>query len=454
MQKTEVDKYAIKVGGGSYFVLDLFTSFSIQESSSVSELPLVNRTKIIDHKYDDPRKITVGGSVSNFNNSQTYPHYERESDSIVFRQSNKLDTYVKRVYEFLRDIKLESVVVSIITPNLIIKNCILSDISWSENNNTADYSLTFQEIKFYEIREAQVKVTKDENGLPNLDDSVPQNFVETILEKIPLETDMLILKTLRDSNLCDNKFLKSLAVTGTVLAAGALVLAVSIGIIVAGAASTVPVVGWIIAGVILVGIAIASAIAWFVNLFKRAWRRKVYIDAFTAYTNKEKNEQEQKRYKKMRDKIYENIRQLNTRIQCLTFQSNVSQELLFTLNNRNYILKLVKEDSNGKSWKYTITNEVDEPITFENTKYENRTLNPYISFYKCTYDNFHFQDGTYKCYFIVENDQDTTKQLTDSKKTYLETIDLTKIKLVYSDLDMDEFKKLIGNIVLESMKRK
>lgn len=454
MQQTKIDKYAIKVGGGSYFVLDLFTSFSIQESSSVSELPLVNRTKIIDHKYDDPRKITVGGSVSNFNNSQTYPHYERESDSIVFRQSNKLDTYVKRVYEFLRDIKLESVVVSIITPNLIINNCVLSDISWSENNNTADYSLTFQEIKFYEIREVQTKVVKNENGLPNLDDPVPQSFVETILEKNPLETDMLILQTLRDSSLCDDKFLKSLAAIGVVWAVGALVLGISIGLITAATTATIPVVGWIVAGVILIGVAIASVVVWFVNLFKRAWRRKVYVDAFTAYTNKEKNEQEQKRYKKMRDKIYENIRQLNTRVQCLTFQSNVSQELLFTLNNKNYILKLIKEDSSGKSWKYTFTNEVDEPIEIENTKYENRTLNPHISFYKCTYDNFHFQNGTYKCYFIVENDQDTTKQLADTKKTYLETIDITKVKLVYSDLDMDEFKKLIGNIVLESMKRK
>ena len=454
MQKTEVDKYAIKVGGGSYFVLDLFTSFSIQEGSSVSELPLVNRTKIIDHKYDDPRKITVGGSVSNFNNSQTYPHYERKTDSIIFRQSNKLDTYIKRVYDFLRDIKLESVVVSIITPNLIINNCVLSDISWSENGNSADYTLTFQEIKFYEIREVQTKVVKNENGLPNLDDPVLQSFVETILEKNPLETDMLILQTLRDSSLCDDKFLKSLAAIGVVWAVGALVLGISIGLITAATTATIPVVGWIVAGVILIGVAIASVVVWFVNLFKRAWRRKVYIDAFTAYTNKEKNEQEQKRYKKMRDKIYENIRQLNTRVQCLTFQSNVSQELLFTLNNKNYILKLTKEDSSGKSWKYTFTNEVDEPIEIENTKYENRALNPYISFYKCKYDNFHFQDNTYKCYFIVENDQDTTKQLADTEKTYLETIDITKVKLVYSDLDMDEFKKLIGNIVLESMKRK
>lgn len=454
MQKTEVDKYAIKVGGGSYFVLDLFTSFSIQEGSSVSELPLVNRTKIIDHKYDDPRKITINGSVSNFNNSQTYPHYERETDSIIFRQSNKLDTYIKRVYDFLRDIKLESVVVSIITPNLIINNCVLSDISWSENGNSADYTLTFQEIKFYEIREVQTKVVKNENGLPNLDDPVSQSFVETILEKNPLETDMLILQTLRDSSLCDDKFLKSLAAIGVVWAIGALVLGISIGLITAATTATIPVVGWIVAGVILIGVAIASVVAWFVNLFKRAWRRKVYVDAFTTYTNKEKNEQEQKRYKKMRDKIYENIRQLNTRVQCLTFQSNVSQELLFTLNNKNYILKLTKEDSSGKSWKYTFTNEVDESIEIEDTKYENRTLNPYISFYKCRYDNFHFQDGTYKCYFIVENDQDTTKQLADTKKTYLETIDITKVKLVYSDLDMDEFKKLIGNIVLESMKRK
>lgn len=441
--KREFDKYGLGING-TYYAFDLVSSFSVSDTSTLSEFPLVTKTLVVDHKFNEPRKITISGSVSNSSNFSNFPFYDENESKITFKD-NVLNNFIQnklltKTYLFLKDLKNKNVFVKLFTPNLIIDNCLITDFTWTENGEWADFNLSLSEVKTFVFEHIKIAKVEPDPSLPNLNDAVPQSAIETLLLKDRTETDLLIIKALQSKELITNGFMKSAAVVG--LSVVGIGVAAAIAVFAVLCASNP--VGWVLGALVAIGgclYFIGKAIAGWIKKLKR---RKKYIKEFESYQNEKKMKKEVERYSTVVNDIYEQIKVLNKVIFAYSITSNINQDILLTLNNEFYTIKFKKDQQNG-AWKWAVMNQNEELIQSW------KELEVFKSFYKCDNDNFAFKNGNDRVYFVYD-----IKSLDkDNNDTFLKgNIDITKMTIVVTNFNLDTLKDTIAKVTIEGMKKK
>lgn len=442
-------KYSIGIEDKGMYIFPFLSSFSIADTSQLSTYPLVTKEKVSDHMFNDLKKVTLGGSLSNFginteknkhfeNYIFEYPYYDNEKNIITFKKSNSSNsTYLIRMYQFFEALKKNNVILKIKSPSLILKNCVIDSLTWNEYFNNADFTLGLSQIKTYTYDDIKTYDIAPDPNLPIISDPTPQSFISSVLTKESWIIQQYIYDYFGKLGIVDDSFktyLKDIAISvGGYVAAN-----IVVGSIIALVAtlSTNP-AGWIT----LIIVAIAAAIFLVYRLVSRAIQRrkiwKKYGIIFYGYKNKDKMKKSAEQYDKYINRILESLKVLEKVFNSYEISQNINQDLLIDLGGEYYILRFSRQKINEK-WKITL-------LKNDNTEVKSRSDIPYdVVFFKLTNNNRYYENNGERLYFIYKQDDKNNKGV----------FDLTKLVVLTSKFNVDKIKESVGQIAIETLKRK
>lgn len=456
-------KFGLGLGGNSYFTFPLVSTFSITDDSTVSEYPVVDRIQIVDHKYDNPRVISLTTTISNHHNLEYYPTIENRS--IVNKTLFDKNNYLRLVGEFFTRLKRESWIVSVITPSTTIKNCIITSIAWNDSGQHAEVTLSFKEIYTYLLEEVKEVTNPGDPNLPYLADAMPQDFVANVLLKNSQELDAIIAKTLYDAKLLEESFI---AVVGTLSAAGIVIagvitLGVVIGIISAGVGVllSIPVVGLVIVALTAVAGLIYGVYKLISEWLARRERRRIYYEEFRKHNDAGDMKREIARYNKVVKSIYDGILNLNNVITSYTIPSNVKQVININIGGNDYQMFIEPDETSLDKWTFTLKDYDDKVLIFEDNeekKVEKVKIEPLKSYFLADNKNAAYSENGYKLHFTYDLKHIKDIYPIDSKGNPLKDVkpklNLEHLQVNITNIDLSEFKEIIKKATLTAMKRK
>lgn len=459
--------YAISILGSS-FILPSVSTFSITDSSNVSEYPLVNRLQILDHKYDNPREMNVTFTISNHNSLNKYPVIE--NGVIKYKRLFNKSEYLTHIYNFFTQLKREAHIVEIRIPSKKFQNTLITNMNWNDNGQWAEVTLNFKELYTYFIKEVKTKVDPGDPNLPNITDIVSQDFVQNVLLKNSLELDIIIIKILKKEQLIEDDFIRNLAYTGivagTTVAAALLVIGATALLLKAGAmilaaiagATALGPIGWVIGGAVALLGAVVVGLFSLVRWFQRQERARLYIDKFREYVNADDKKKEEKRFSKTIKSIYDGVIRLNNVIKSYRLPSNISQELNITLNGENYRLIFKADDKKSDTWYMTLKDYNDEIVEIGDKKIKDVLVDPLLSYFGATNENPVIQIGNDKIHITYDTKYSSDILLEDENKKLIpgktKKVNLERIQINITNQDLDQFKENIKKITLTAVRRK
>lgn len=456
-------KYALGLNS-TYFNFDFVNSVQVSDTSSLSQFPLPDKTMVTDHKYNEPRKISISGTLANVFYERNPSYFIYNSEKQVIEKKSlilSIERYTEKMYKFLSELKNKNLVLTFYSPNMEVTDCVITDLSWNDFTEYSEFSLSLQEIKLYKFNlNNLVKKIEPDPNLPDLNDPIPLSAVQAILLEDTTETDMVVYNAMYKKELVENTFMDAASKYLLIAGAGA-VIAIAVGIAALAIALVSNPLGWILGALAAIGFAlyvIGKAI-W--NFFARLWRTKEFIDQFKAYKDEDKMKKELHRYEGVQGKIYNHLTKLNSAINCYGFSSNVSQQLLVNINNENYKLNITV---NQEKLYYKLTNIDDSPLAPGN--FQGNTegqIYAFTNFYKCDDSNFTLAINNVRVYWLYKykdaleyNNKKYGKSIKPEEwpTTIHEKLDLTKVKLVTTTLSMDKFQETVGDIAIQAMRIK
>lgn len=465
MNNKYVRKYSIGIEDKGTYIFPFLSSFSITDTSQLSTYPLVTKEKVSDHMFNDSKKVTLAGSLSNFGinteknkhyNSYefTYPYYDNEKNTIIFKKSHSTNSsYLIRMYQFFDALKKNNVILKVKSPSLIFKNCVIDSLSWNESFNNADFTLSLSQIKTYTGDDVVIKDIAPDPNLPIISDPVPQSFIESTLLKERQVVEKYIYEYFKKIGIVDESFDKYIlqavaAGVVTYLGVWAVVGIVALAVLFL---SSNP-VGWILIVILAVIAAIAGIAYGLYKIITRTIQRrkiwKKYGMIFDGYKNKKKMKKSIETYDKYMNYIFDALKSLDKVFNTYEISQNIKQDLLIDLGGEYFILRFLKQKEN-ESWKVSVLKNDETSIN----NYEQIDLivseninkgNSYVIFFQLKNKNCFFENKKEKLYFLYKKN--------DVKENRV--FDLTKLKIVTSKFDMDKIQDSVGQIAVETLKRR
>lgn len=450
-----MNKFGIGLNG-SYFLIGPVDTLAVNDNSTVSEFALINKNTVLDNKYDSPKTFSLSGSISAHTGNLNAPFLNDELRVIEYENTPDAGLYLKKVFDFLSKLKKGGYVFKLFSPSNIFDNCILTDISWSIQGASINYTLSIKEIFIFALEQVKRQVAPYDKSLPTTTDLVQQSFTQKILLKDSKETDLVIIETLRKAKLMQDSFVAQTVTLGVIgLGAG---LAIAWGVSSLAVLFASNPVGWVVGAIAAVGAGIYFLVKWIQEEVERANRRRIYLDEFVGYSNKEDQIKEVKRFSKVVSSIYKELERFSSAFKTYGFTLAENQVLNLSIGGMNVEMELRAANNNKNEWYFSLRDYDQNYLTYGEKVMKSIKVLPFVSIYQANNENAAFELNNEKIFFIYDilSNQDISVIDKNGKTSFLAQpkVDLLKVSVVVTSFDLTKFKKSIGDITLNAMKRK
>lgn len=492
-----------------YIPLDLVDDITISASSDVTQYPLMNGDIIMDHKYDQPKTITISGKFSTLGKfNQTF------KDSSAGSRLANIESYFESIKKMGKTMDLvcgDNGTETFKTHS----NLILQSYSFGRKYNLMTFNFSLKEVYMFEGEEIEVAEYEGDPDSPTCVSFTSLSFTEDIMDIDDITGD--VVKALQENGLIDNSFYEMFAkdvveAAGQVLAVSAITvivstLLVSAPSIVASAALAAAEAAGVLfvsvsatgVGFVVAGVVIAAAVAvW--GLYKifssiaDSIKRKKLIKQFKSYGNTSRDLQECQRFCNLITKVKSNYESLvsNKNIQFYGFSSNlVKQRAYLNIDDATYRFDFERSTNENSCylWQmsvYNVTKDKDVVINGNGKMVGNQgvldlswgdrlfhttnAVGVYLVNGGLAYNNlsedtlksnleseWKMKASGYLGYTeeYMENNLDNppADELYARFKESGTCADLTKFKLVISNADMSTLKDGISEVILNALKK-
>lgn len=384
-----------------YLVLDTQEEKTVNANAVIATQPLQSGDTMSDHMYREPVKFTINGQFSL--NGKNW-----DDDSYNFMQKGDRLTNIQEVFEYIKDngilcrlttIDEEDVIHS--NPEngggLTLKtnarsrfktrnNMALTQITWTERQNSVKFSFGFNEVIMVESQEYEELSDEEREslGLPYVTAPVGSSLGSVLADTGQLS--QTIVQSLYDNGYISNDFLrelcgivegwKSMGMAAAVIAVGltvAAITAIPAAIAVAGAVATggsvlaalagsvsaVFPVGTIVVAVAAVIAGIAIGIANLINWRKKQEKQKKAFKLINGSA-----EQDGERLQMLLEDIEVTINKVKTGLTIYNITGNHRQTVTLNIGGEYYLLEFDKNNATkDESWGCKVTDMAGEALS-------------------------------------------------------------------------------------------
>lgn len=346
-----------------YITFDKVDSLSVQSTSQITSYPLLTGDIMSDHKYDEPKNISISGTFSlngNFNN--TFVMAGNKQDRL-----KNIETY----FEALQKYGITMSLICNMNGGTRFKkrdNLMIQGLTFQYGLNNIKFSISLKEVYFFESESDIVidEYTGDPN-MPTLAEFRTLDFAQDVIGESNI--DYQAVKALADKGLIDQRFAEDLAtggwkdfgrgalagaIIGAFVAAGLIGTAIAAGASVGAVVASAFPVGTIIVAAAAVVVGIGSLIA---GAIRRQEQAKL-IDKFKVYANAADNTKERQRFLKYLNTVEDAYNEIanNNDIKCYGISSNIDkQEMYLNISDDIYRFNFEKDTTDGR-WSMKVTN--------------------------------------------------------------------------------------------------
>lgn len=444
------------------FEFDILNSKTVTLDSDITTHPLINGDIVADHMYNNPISLTLSGTFSmNGNKKFNYGNEERLEE-------------IQKVFE---TIKREGIPCTIITQNSagdkrfsVRNNMILNSISWTELQNSMNFTFSFTEIQFVDLDEVEYDVNIEDDSLPNVTNPKELEFTSDILNWEQI--DIFIVNLLHDEHLIDDiiytKYLtennpKSTALEITGITLGSALLS---GIVIGNTFGSLPgaVVGTAIGAIVFFGSLIYNEIKK-QQYLKDAEKYKIQV--FKDYNDDLKNQKEVERLSNFVGTIHQSLSELNEYLLVYGLTFDDSQTCSLYIDNKYYTFDFIKNkdfiDANKKGGLQNLKNikshsdyslnvtVLDDDSNKQIKSIQNISGEVKLSIDECKSNNSLFRtSGSGYYVYLINLKLSGAKNLELNQRDAIAS-DLTNYKILVSKINLDEFNEKLSEIILNSL---
>lgn len=403
-------------------VLETVNDVTVSTTSELTTHPIVNGDLVADHMIKQPCTMGISGTLS-LHGSQVLT-FVGEGSKLANAQS---------VFENIKNNALLCEIVKISNISNEIRflqrsNMALTSIQWTESINSLQYTFSFTQVMLASVKEYEVST--DDMFLPNITEPSTLNFTDSLIDWEQVDTSLI--QILRTNKLLEEDFLVSLqsltsAQVSALIAAGLVTVALN----------AIPFIGHIATIVIAIVAAaivfVTALVNWITGLINRS---KYRIKVFKAYENDKKQQKEVARFCNFTGSIHIQLQQLNNVLHVYQIASNEEQECMISIANNYYIFTFTKNNTTGK-YKCVVTdiNEKERAVI-------NDLSSALESIDQCTTQNSIMradESGAYVYLMYAASNEDANRN------------DLTNYMIFVSEVNMEEYDKLIEDIIEEAL---
>ena len=426
---------------------------NVNDTSDITNHPLVSGDIIADHMYRLPVNMTVTGTFSLYGNRPTI-YAGNYNDRLTNIEA--FFTRVKNEGIFCRLIKL-SRGNNTSSRFLARDNMVLTSISWTEKQSSVNFTFNFTEAITAKVQDVDMSEDETDESLPAITDAATLDFTDTLLDWN--EVNRVVVAQLQDAGLITQEFLGYAieiakgyfigAATGIAIGSGVAIL-----LSMTGALAVIPGPGWVAAGVVVAIGAIAGAI-WgiFTNIKKAIAEKEYKIKQFQLYNDDAKNKAEVDRFCNYLGNIHLHLETLEDRLHLYSIASNEPQECMLYLDDNYYIFKFSRNNTNGKYGLEVVDVEGRHPSSGQGGVMNE--LVGYSNIGECTDSNHLFRTtGKGSWVYIINLANEKAKAEGKSQEEVEElNKDLTNYAVLVTDVNMSRFSDLLKDIIVDAMKR-
>lgn len=400
-------------------ILDTVEDSTITTTSVITEHPTVDGTPMADHMYRNPTTINLRG-VFSLNGKKAF---------VVNKQGMSL----MRVEELFERIKNDGILCTITkvkveneqqVPQFTVRqNMVLQSITWTESTNNLGFSFTFQEVLRANVQEAIAD--PDDQFAPSIEFAESTNFFDVLVKWEDI--DAQVLQALYEEQLLSTDFLEAVGAFGQTILAAVCTVAI-VALIVACASNPI---GWIV-GAIAVGIFfIYRGIVSIIRFFNK---RKYKVDAFKAYKNKTKLNNEITRFGTFVQQVHDQIATLENVIDVWKVNAEGNQEAIINVDSSYYTIEFEKRNiSTDGHWSIICADMNGRVLTSTSNTCAK------LSYYDCSSAN---------ALFTAENGSYVHLILADTEHPEL----ASSYFIVVSSIKPEDFTSALSDIIYQAIK--
>lgn len=431
-------------GERRFIEFDTMNDDSIQSDSEITSHPMVNGDVVSDHSYRMPIICTYSGVFSLNGNKPT------EFIGPFDRLTNLQNLFER--------IKNESVFCTLITLNKsnnkdsrfkTRENMVLKNIYWKNNQNSCNFTFTFQEVITANVVIDEFDVDVEDKNLPALTNPSTLDFTDTFIDWN--EVDEMVIRQCLSIGVVTNEFLQAALDVFKSGAAGAL-LGAGIGLVIAGTtASTiagilglvgvsvsVPVVGLVIAGA-------ALAVGAIIGIFKAIERSKKQalfkVQQFKKYKDDRKTQSEVVRFTEFVGEIHTQIEVLENVMQVYGIAKDENQECTTYIDDDYYTFSFIR-NNNSLNYSLHISSTSKEDV------YSKDEIQGLSNISECTDNNFLFRTTNGFYVYLMNLKYENANNNGASQKEIKEiNQDLKNYAILVSQIKMAQFTTTLEDII-------
>lgn len=348
-----------------YIPLDVVSDFSVEGSSDVTSYPLITGDIMSDHKYDNPKSVSISGKFSlngKFNDS--------------FVQGGNVASRLVNIEDYFFACRKYGKLMSIVcisndgTRFSMLDNLTFTSIRFKRDYNSMEYSFSLKEVYFFEAdTDIQVAENVQDPNAVTLGDFESLDFTKEVLSTE--NVDKWAVNIMHQNGLIEQSFIdmfnKNAKLWGNLNStAFDVALYASGGALVAG--STVAFVLSLTNPFTAIA---AGTIGLLMCIFSFAdlVRRNKLIKPFKGYDNDADNEREIKRFLRVISTIENQISNAadNLGIRCYGLSSSAKkQKMYLTIDNTIYAFYFEKQSTGF--WSLAVTDIDENPIASNSNK--------------------------------------------------------------------------------------
>lgn len=414
--------------------LDTINSTTVSGSASITDQPMASGEVIADHMYDEPKTMSISGVLS-LNGSQV---------TQITGEGSKLANFQSLIENIQKNgVKCDIIRLGYNSDDSNIRflyrqNMVVQSFNWTENINSLSYNISFKEAISVKVKDYDYDT--DDEFVCNLTAPALRSFTDLNIDWSQIDTT--VLKTLQSNGLLDNAFLNVLQSSGKdylIGIVGTAVAAILVGLMIA--LNTTP-IGWVLtAAAVVVGAVYFFARSMWNAITGAVKRRKFKILSFALNGIKDENIKKKtlKRFGILLEDIHNQFSALDNIMHIYQIGDDIDQTVMLTIGDENYDFKFTK---NNLTHHYSLDIENDAQTNFGG--YKDITSAP-VSI-----------DTLQRTQRIIQAENNA-----DVFLVYIPTIeeengkeqneDLRNYYIIVADFNVDDFNKIIEDIVRSSI---
>ena len=340
-----------------YIPLDIVTDCSIEGTSDITSYPLITGDIMSDHKYDNPKTVSLSGVFSlngKFNDS--------------FVQGGNATSRLVNIEDYFFACRKYGKLMSLIcvssdgTRFSMLDNLSITSIRFKRNYNSMEYSFNFKEVYFFEA-DTDIQVSenvKDPNAL-TLGEFESLDFTKQVLSAE--NVDKWAVQVLYQNGLIEDSFIKMVSETGKLNSTVNYNFGLAWVGFYGGLATTLATLIFpnpvsVVVGAFLLIITLPDII-----------KHGKWIEPFKGYDNDVDNDREINRFLKVITTIESQVSYAadNLGIRCYGLSSNLKkQKMYLTIDNTIYAFYFEKLSTGF--WGLSVTDIDENPIASNSNK--------------------------------------------------------------------------------------